>query len=134
MLLRKQTVWLLTMLSLVAVLSVYYITSPQETTVNQEAQEETENGKGGDSGNAEQSTVVSNEASDSAFEAMRMDLNDERSKEKEQLTEKVAELKKDLFTLRFQLATGQLQNTMQITAVKRDIARAKTVLRQLEQA
>ena len=53
---------------------------------------------------------------------------------KEQLTEKVAELKKDLFTLRFQLATGQLQNTMQITAVKRDIARAKTVLRQLEQA
>ena len=90
MLLRKQTVWLLTMLSLVAVLSVYYITSPQETTVNQEAQEEKENGKGGDSGNAEQSTVVSNEASDSAFEAMRMDLNDERSKEKEQLTEKVA--------------------------------------------
>ena len=53
---------------------------------------------------------------------------------KEQLTEKVAELKKDLFNLRFQLATGQLQNTMQITAVKRDIARAKTVLRQLEQA
>lgn len=53
---------------------------------------------------------------------------------KEQLTEKVAELKKDLFTLRFQLATGQLQNTMQITTVKRDIARAKTVLRQLEQA
>ena len=53
---------------------------------------------------------------------------------KEQLTEKVAKLKKDLFTLRFQLATGQLQNTMQITAVKRDIARAKTVLRQLEQA
>lgn len=90
MLLRKQTVWLLTMLSLVAVLSVYYITSPQDTTVNQEANEETENGKGGDSGNAEQSTVVSNESSDSAFEAMRMDLNDERSKEKEQLTEKVA--------------------------------------------
>ena len=56
------------------------------------------------------------------------------SMSKEQLTEKVAELKKDLFTLRFQLATGQLQNTMQITAVKRDIARAKTVLRQLEQA
>ena len=50
------------------------------------------------------------------------------------LEEKAKELKKDLFTLRFQLATGQLQNTMQITAVKRDIARAKTVLRQLEQA
>ena len=52
----------------------------------------------------------------------------------EQLTNTVAELKKGLFTLRFQLATGQLQNTMQITAVKRDIARAKTILRLKEQA
>ena len=63
-----------------------------------------------------------------------MKANEFTSMSKEQLTEKVAELKKDLFTLRFQLASGQLQNTMQITAVKRDIARAKTVLRQLEQA
>lgn len=63
-----------------------------------------------------------------------MKANEFTSMSKEQLTEKVAELKKDLFTLRFQLTTGQLQNTMQITAVKRDIARAKTVLRQLEQA
>ena len=63
-----------------------------------------------------------------------MKANEFTSMSKEQLTEKGAELKKDLFTLRFQLATGQLQNTMQITAVKRDIARAKTVLRQLEQA
>lgn len=63
-----------------------------------------------------------------------MKANEFTSMSKEQLTEKVAELKKDLFTLRFQLATGQLQNTMQVTAVKRDIARAKTVLRQLEQA
>ena len=63
-----------------------------------------------------------------------MKANEFTSMSKEQLPEKVAELKKDLFTLRFQLATGQLQNTMQITAVKRDIARAKTVLRQLEQA
>ena len=63
-----------------------------------------------------------------------MKANEFTSMSKEQLTEKVAELKKDLFTLRFQLATGQLQNTMQITAVKRDIARAKTVLRPLEQA
>ena len=63
-----------------------------------------------------------------------MKANEFTSMSKEQLTEKVAELKKDLFTLRFQLATGQLQNTMQITAVKRDIARAKTVLRQLEPA
>ena len=63
-----------------------------------------------------------------------MKANEFTSMSKEQMNHKVAELKKDLFTLRFQLATGQLQNTMQITAVKRDIARAKTVLRQLEQA
>jgi len=50
-----------------------------------------------------------------------------------ELNDKIKELKSELFTLRFQLATGQLQNTMQIVSVKRDIARAKTVLRQLEQ-
>ena len=53
---------------------------------------------------------------------------------KTELETKVAELKAELFNLRFQLATGQLQNTMQITAVKRDIARAKTILRLKEQA
>ncbi|MBR5345574.1 MAG: 50S ribosomal protein L29 [Clostridia bacterium] len=52
----------------------------------------------------------------------------------EQLNDKVAELKTELFNLRFQLATGQLSNPKQITAVKRDIARAKTVLRQKAQA
>ena len=51
----------------------------------------------------------------------------------EQLTAKVKELKSELFNLRFQLATGQLQNTMVIQGVKRDIARCMTVLRQLEQ-
>mgnify|MGYP002513510177 FL=1 len=63
-----------------------------------------------------------------------MKANEFVSMSTEQLTATVAELKKELFTLRFQLATGQLQNTMQITAVKRDIARALTVLRQKEQA
>ena len=53
---------------------------------------------------------------------------------KEQLEDKVKELKSELFGLRFQLATGQLQNTMQISEVKRDIARCKTILRQKEQA
>ncbi len=50
-----------------------------------------------------------------------------------QLNDKIKDLKSELFTLRFQLATGQLQNTMQIVSVKRDIARAKTVLRALDQ-
>ncbi len=52
---------------------------------------------------------------------------------KPELEAKVAELKAELFNLRFQLATGQLQNTMVIQNVKRDIARCMTVLRQLEQ-
>ena len=46
----------------------------------------------------------------------------------EELNRKIAELKEQLFNLRFQLATGQLQNTMQIPALKRDIARAMTEL------
>ena len=46
----------------------------------------------------------------------------------EQLKDKIAELKEELFNLRFRLATGQLDNVMQITSVKRDIARAMTEL------
>ena len=49
-----------------------------------------------------------------------------------ELNDKVVELKKELFTLRFQLATGQLQDTMAIANTKREIARAKTALRALE--
>ena len=49
-----------------------------------------------------------------------------------ELNETVVELKKELFNLRFQLATGQLQDTMAIANTKRDIARAKTALRALE--
>lgn len=90
MLLRKQTVWLLTMLSLVAVLSVYYITTPQDAAVNQETPKEDTNSSKGTSKNDDSSTVVTSESSDSVFEAMRIDLNDERSRQKEELTNKVA--------------------------------------------
>ncbi len=50
----------------------------------------------------------------------------------QELNEKVVELKNELFNLRFQLATGQLENPMQIKAIKKDIARVKTILRQKE--
>lgn len=50
----------------------------------------------------------------------------------EELTSKVAELKGELFNLRFQLATGQLQNPMSIKQTKRDIAKAQTILRERE--
>ena len=51
---------------------------------------------------------------------------------KTELESKVAELKAELFNLRFQLATGQLQNTTVISSTKRDIARCLTVLREQE--
>ena len=47
----------------------------------------------------------------------------------EELESKLKDLKAELFNLRFQLAINQLDNPMRITAVKKDIARVKTVLR-----
>ena len=44
---------------------------------------------------------------------------------------KLKDLKEELFNLRFQLAINQLENPMRITAVKRDIARVFTVMREL---
>ncbi|MBE6738011.1 MAG: 50S ribosomal protein L29 [Ruminococcaceae bacterium] len=49
-----------------------------------------------------------------------------------ELQKKLADLKEELFNLRFQLAINQLENPMRIQAVKKDIARVSTVLRQLE--
>lgn len=51
---------------------------------------------------------------------------------KAELESKVGELKAELFNLRFQLATGQLQNTTVIASTKRDIARCMTILREQE--
>ena len=48
----------------------------------------------------------------------------------EKLEEKLQDLKKDLFMLRMQHATNQLDNPMQIAAVKKDIARIKTIIRE----
>ena len=50
----------------------------------------------------------------------------------EDLCTKLNELKKDLFMLRMQHATNQLDNPMQIGAVKKDIARVKTIIREKE--
>ena len=50
----------------------------------------------------------------------------------EELTKKLEELKKDLFMLRMQHATNQLDNPMRLNAVKKDIARIKTIIREKE--
>ena len=52
----------------------------------------------------------------------------------EQLNEKLAGLKKDLFYLRMQHATNQLDNPVKIAEVKRDIARVKTIIREQQTA
>ena len=52
---------------------------------------------------------------------------------KQQLNEKLTSLKKDLFFLRMQHATNQLDNPLKIAETKRDIARVKTVIREKEE-
>ena len=61
-----------------------------------------------------------------------MKVNEIRNLSTAELTEKVAGLKEELFNLRFQLATGQLENPMGIREVKKTIARIKTVQREEE--
>lgn len=50
----------------------------------------------------------------------------------DKLLDREKELKEQLFNFRFQLATGQLENTASLKKVRKDIARVKTVLRQQE--
>jgi large subunit ribosomal protein L29 len=53
---------------------------------------------------------------------------DLRDKTPDQLRDQLAALKKEAFNLRFQKATGQLENTSRMQAVRRDAARVKTIL------
>lgn len=48
----------------------------------------------------------------------------------DELDQNLAELKEELFNLRFQLATGQLDNPMRVRDVRKDIARVKTIIRE----
>ena len=61
-----------------------------------------------------------------------MKVNEIRDMSAGELNQKVASLKEELFNLRFQLATGQLENPMRIREVKKTIARIKTAQRQQE--
>lgn len=99
MLLKKQTIWLLTMLSLVVVLSVYYITSPEQTgkeiaTVEEDEKQDKNKESGTDKERGEtaedEGKVVSSAAGDEVFEALRLELEEERSKRKEALRDTLA--------------------------------------------
>ena len=59
-----------------------------------------------------------------------MNAQELRDKTPDQLREELSNLKKEAFNLRFQQATGQLENTARMRSVKRDVARVKTELTQ----
>jgi len=61
-----------------------------------------------------------------------MKANELREMTTQELNNKLSDLKSELFNLRFQLATGQLDNPMRIKAVRKDIARVKTIMRERE--
>ena len=57
-------------------------------------------------------------------------MSDLRALTEDQLNDEVLKLKKEQFNMRFQRATGQLENTSRVRVVRRDIARAKTIAAQ----
>ncbi len=59
---------------------------------------------------------------------------DLRQKSPDELRDDVMSLRKEAFNLRFQKATGQLENTARVRQVRRDIARIKTVLNKMPRA
>jgi large subunit ribosomal protein L29 len=61
-----------------------------------------------------------------------MKANDIREKTKDELNKELGELKSELFKLRFQHATNQLENPMKLKDVKKSIARIKTIMRERE--
>ncbi len=61
-----------------------------------------------------------------------MKMQDIRELSIQELEDKIKDLKEELFNLRFQNATNQLDNPMRIVSVKKDIARVKTVLKEKE--
>jgi large subunit ribosomal protein L29 len=61
-----------------------------------------------------------------------MKVKDIRDMSEAELEQKISSLKDELFNLRFQLATGQLENPMRIHEVKKTIARVKTIQRERE--
>jgi len=63
-----------------------------------------------------------------------MKAEDLRTKSADELQDSLVGLRKEQFNLRFQQASGQLENTARVRQVRRDIARIKTILRDKQQA
>jgi len=58
-----------------------------------------------------------------------MDMKELQGLTSEELVEKAGQLKHELFNLRFQLATGRIENQMRLRQTRRDLARVKTIMR-----
>lgn len=63
-----------------------------------------------------------------------MKAKDLREKTSEELVQEIAQLKEQLFKLRFQHVTNQLENTAQLKSTRRDLARVETIIRERELA
>jgi large subunit ribosomal protein L29 len=63
-----------------------------------------------------------------------MKAEDLRTRSNDELADQLADLKKESLNLRFQRASGQLENTARVRQVRRDIARIRTLLAQKQQA
>lgn len=61
-----------------------------------------------------------------------MDLNTIRKMTDQERTAELARMKQELFNLRFQHVTGQLDNPVKMREIRRDIARVKTIIREME--
>jgi large subunit ribosomal protein L29 len=61
---------------------------------------------------------------------MKSNAGEMRDLSQEELASKAAELKKELFNLRFQQAMGQIENPMRLRTLRKDIAKTKTILRE----
>lgn len=59
-----------------------------------------------------------------------LDVNELRGMTKAELAEKERQLRQEMFNLRFQLATGRIENPMKIRHARRDLARVKTIMRE----
>ena len=63
-----------------------------------------------------------------------MKVEDVRAKSEDELKEQLLDLRKEAFNLRFQTASGQLENTARVRHVRRDIGRIKTILNERRRA
>ncbi|WP_243297275.1 SpoIIIAH-like family protein [Bacillus litorisediminis] len=132
MLLKKQTVWLLTMLSLVVVLSIYYITSPEQTNdVAQEENGSTNETSGQIAGDSTDETIITEAAGDEVFAQLRYELELKRSQQMEELQTQAASAELSAEEVN---AVKEEMDKLENIAYKEDILRTEIIAMGFEDA